>query len=77
MAVLHTKGQLALHEDFVHEGLLGTRFVGRLIEETTVGDRSAVVPTLSGQAWITGRAEYLLEETDPLPGGFTIGDIWA
>jgi proline racemase len=76
MAVLHAKGKLALHEDFVHEGLLGTRFVGRLIEETTVGDYPAVVPTLSGQAWITGRAEYVLDETDPFPEGFTVGDIW-
>lgn len=77
MAVLHAKGELALHEEFVHEGLLGTRFVGRLVEETAVGDYAAVVPTLSGQAWITGRAEYVLDETDPFPEGFTVGDIWA
>jgi proline racemase len=76
MAVLHAKGELGLNEDFVHEGLLGTRFVGRLLEETTVGDRPAVVPTLSGQAWITGFAEYVLDETDPFPEGFTVGDIW-
>lgn len=77
MAVLHAKGALGLHEDFVHEGILGTRFVGRLVEETTVGELAAVVPTLSGQAWITGFAEYVLDETDPFPEGFTVGDIWA
>ena len=77
MAVLHAKGELGLDEDFVHEGILGTRFVGRLIEQTTVGDLPAVVPTLSGQAWITGSAEYVLDETDPFPEGFTLGDIWA
>ncbi len=77
MAVLHAKGELGLDQDFVHEGLLGTRFVGRLIEETMVGDRAAVVPTLSGQAWITGSAEYVLDESDPFPEGFTVGDIWA
>jgi proline racemase len=77
MAALHAKGELGLHEDFVHEGLLGTRFVGRLVEETTVGDRAAVVPTLSGRAWITGTAEYVLDESDPFPEGFTVGDIWA
>jgi len=77
MAVLHAKGELGLDEDFVHEGILGTRFVGRLVEETTVGDLPAVIPTLSGQAWITGSAEYLLDETDPFPEGFTLGDIWA
>jgi proline racemase len=77
MAVLHAKGELGLNEDFVHEGVLGTRFVGRLIEETTVGDRDAVVPTLSGRAWITGFAEYVLDDSDPFPEGFTLGDIWG
>jgi proline racemase len=77
MAVLHAKGELGLNEDFVHEGVLGTRFVGRLVEETTVGDRAAVVPTLSGRAWITGFAEYVLDDSDPFPEGFTLGDIWG
>jgi proline racemase len=77
MVVRHAKGELGLHEDFVHEGILGTRFVGRLVEETSVGDRPAVVPTLGGRAWITGFAEYVLDPTDPFPEGFRIGDIWA
>ncbi len=57
MAALHAKGKLPLHQDFVHEGILGTTFTGRLIEETRVGPYAAVVPTLSGQAWITGFAQ--------------------
>ncbi len=77
MAVLHAKGELALNEDFVHEGVLGTRFVGRLVEETAVGELPAVVPTLGGSAWITGFAEYVLDPSDPFPEGFTLGDIWA
>ena len=77
MAVMHAKGQLSLHEDFVHESVLGTLFTGRLIEETQVGPYKAVVPTLSGQAWITGFANYVLDPTDPFPNGFTVGDIWA
>ncbi|MBV8819991.1 MAG: proline racemase family protein, partial [Acidobacteriaceae bacterium] len=77
MAVLHAKGKLPLHQDFIHEGILGTTFTGRLIAETRVGQYSAVVPTLSGQAWITGFAQYVLDPTDPFPEGFTVGDIWA
>jgi proline racemase len=77
MAVLHAKGQLRLHQDFVHEGVLGTTFTGRLIEETQVGPYKAVVPTLSGQAWITGFSQYVLDPTDPFPNGFTVGDIWG
>ena len=77
MAVMHAKGELGLHQDFVHESVLGTLFTGRLVEETQVGPYTAVVPTLSGQAWISGIAQYLLDPTDPFPNGFTVGDIWS
>jgi len=76
MAVLHAKGQLGLNQDFYHEGILGTIFGGRLVGETMVGDYPAVVPTISGQAWITGFANYVIDPEDPFPLGFTIGDIW-
>lgn len=77
MAALHAKGQLPLGRDFVHEGVLGTRFTGRLVRETRVGDRAAVVPTISGRAWLTGFSTYVLDPSDPFPEGFTIGDIWG
>jgi proline racemase len=77
MAALHAKGQLPLGEDFVHEGILGTTFTGKLMEETRVGPYAAVVPALSGQAWITGFAQYVVDPEDPFPDGFTVGDIWA
>jgi proline racemase len=77
MAVLHAKGQLPLGRDFIHEGILGTTFTGRLIEETRVGPYAAVAPTLSGTAWITGFAQYVLDPEDPFPEGFTVGDIWG
>jgi proline racemase len=77
MAALHAKGQLGLNEDFVHEGILGTIFTGRLVEETQAGPYRAVVPTISGQAWITGFAQYVVDPDDPFPDGFTVGDIWG
>ena len=77
MAVLHAKGQLGLEEDFCHESILGTLFTGRLLRETKVGDYDAVVPTLSGRAWITGFADYVVDADDPFPEGFTVGDIWG
>jgi proline racemase len=76
MAALHAKGQLGLQQDFRHEGVLGTVFTGRLVEQTRVGDYPAVVPTLAGQAWITGLASYVLDPSDPFPEGFIVGDIW-
>ncbi len=77
MAALHAKGELSLQQDFRHEGVLGTVFTGRLVRETRVGDYQAVVPTLSGAAWITGFAQYVLDPEDPFPNGFTVGDIWS
>jgi proline racemase len=77
MAVLHAKGRLAIGEDFVHESIIGSLFTGRLVEETTIGDQPAVVPTITGSGWITGIAQYLVDPTDPFPEGFTVGDLWA
>lgn len=76
MAVLYARGELAVGEDFHHEGPLGTVFQCRILEETTVGDTPAIVSEISGQGWITGVGQYLLEDSDPFPSGYTIGDIW-
>jgi proline racemase len=76
MATLYARGRLRLGQPFRHEGILGTVFTGCLIEETRIGPYAAVVPTLSGSAWISGIGQYVLDAEDPFPEGFTIGDIW-
>ncbi|HTI28546.1 MAG TPA: proline racemase family protein [Kutzneria sp.] len=68
MAQLHARGELPLNTDFVNESLLGTRFTGQLVAETSRG----VTPTIEGRAWLTGMAQYLLDPTDPFPNGFTL-----
>lgn len=72
MAQLHARGHLPLHTDFVNESFIGTSFTGRLVRETTVGGLPAVVPTVTGRAWITGTAQYFLAPTDPFPEGFLL-----
>jgi proline racemase len=72
MAALHARKELAVGVDFVNESLLGTRFVGRLVTEVSVGEVRAVVPTITGRAWITGMAQYLLDPSDPFPEGFLL-----
>ncbi|MFJ6518811.1 proline racemase family protein [Streptomyces filamentosus] len=72
MAQLHARGLLPPHTDFVNESFIGTEFTGRLVAETTVGGRPAVVPTVTGRAWITGTAQYFLDPTDPFPAGFLL-----
>jgi proline racemase len=72
MAALHAQGRLAVGEPFVNQSVIGTRFVGRVVEETTVGGRPAVIPEITGRAWITGMGQYLLDESDPFPAGFAL-----
>lgn len=72
MAQLHARGDLPLDTDFINESLLGTRFVGRLVDTSEVAGKPAVVPTVTGRAWITGTAQYLLDPEDPFPAGFLL-----
>jgi proline racemase len=72
MAQLWARGELPLNRDFVNESFIGTRFVGRLIGTASVGGQPAVTPTVTGRAWITGTAQYLLDPEDPFPAGFLL-----
>lgn len=72
MAQLWSRGQLALGAEFVNESFIGTRFTGRLVAQTTVAGHPAVVPAVTGRAWITGTAQYLLDPEDPFPAGFSL-----
>ena len=72
MAQLHARGELALGREFVNESVIGSRFVGRLVEELDLDGTPAVVPEVSGRAWITGMGQYLLDPTDPFPTGFSL-----
>ncbi len=76
MAVLHARGTLGVGEEFRTEGLLGGVFRCQLVRETEVGGVRAVVPRIGGRAWITGHAQYVLQDDDPFPEGFVMGDIW-
>jgi proline racemase len=72
MASLHARGELAIGEEFVNESIIGTRFAGRLLAEADVGGVPAVVPEVTGRAWITAMGQYLLDERDPFPAGFAL-----
>jgi proline racemase len=72
MAALHARGELALGEPFVNESPIGTRFTGRLVAETRVGSFAAVVPEITGRAWLTGMGTYVLDAEDPFPAGFAL-----
>jgi len=70
MASLYAKGKLALNQEFTYESILGTIFRAKVIGETTVGDYLAVIPEVTGSAYITGFNQFVVDPEDPLPNGF-------
>jgi proline racemase len=72
LAQLHARGELGVGDSFVNESVIGTRFTGRIAEETTVAGRPAIVPEITGRAWITAMGQYLLDAEDPFPAGFSL-----
>ncbi len=72
MAQLYYRGLLELGAEFVNESFIGSQFTGRLVAETTVGRFDAVVPSVTGRAWVTGTAQYMLDPEDPFPAGFLL-----
>lgn len=73
MAQLHARGDLAPDTPYVHTSIIGSRFTGRLVGQDHVGGLPAVIPTITGRAWLTGLSQHLLDPTDPFPTGFLIG----
>jgi len=76
LAVLHARGQLASGQRFVHESIIGSQFEAGIARETTVAGRPAIVPTIAGQAWITGVFQHGIDPSDPFRGGYTLPDLW-
>ncbi len=73
MAQRYSRGEQMLHEEFVHESFLGSCFTGCLVDEIALRNGvRAVVPTIRGRAWISGRAQWTLDPDDPFPNGFLI-----
>ena len=70
VAQLYARGRLARDQLFVNESIIGTRFTGRVLEETRVGDLPAVIPEVAGQGYIVGFSQWAVDPADPVGGGF-------
>ncbi|KIC17037.1 trans-3-hydroxy-L-proline dehydratase [Leisingera sp. ANG-DT] len=77
MALMLAKGQMTPDQTFEAVSIIGSRFTGRIVEQTTVGGRAAIVPELSGRGWITGIHQHMLDPDDPWPGGYRLSDTWG
>ncbi|MFL5259854.1 MAG: trans-3-hydroxy-L-proline dehydratase [Hyphomicrobiales bacterium] len=76
MAVLHAKGLLGVGDGFIGRSLIESRFLGRVEAATAVAGRPAIIPTITGRAWITAMTTLLLDPDDPWPLGYRIADTW-
>lgn len=77
LALLHARGQIGLEDVLTTVSLIGSRFTGRILGRTTVGDRRAVLSELSGRGWITGIHQHMLDPDDPWPEGYRLSDTWG
>jgi trans-L-3-hydroxyproline dehydratase len=76
MAALNARGQMHAGDRMTHASVLGTTFDGRIVKETMVAGRPAIVPAIRGSAWITGITQVFLDPTDPFPEGYVLSDTW-
>jgi len=76
LAVMHARGEARLGDTLLARSIIGSEFLGRIESETTVGDRPAIRPSITGRAWITGRSELWSDPRDPWPQGYRVGDTW-
>ena len=76
MAVLHARGQLGAGETMTHASPIGSTFDGRIVAETSVGGRPAIIPAIRGRAFVTGITQVLVDPDDPFPEGYLLSDTW-
>lgn len=72
MAQLSAKGKLKMGEDFIHESFIGSKFIGRVVEETTLDGKKAIVPSIQGWAQVTGYNNIIIDDDDPYAHGFQV-----
>jgi len=73
LATLYAKKEWKLGQEFIHESIIGTVFRARIVKETKVGDIPAVVPEITGSAYVTGIHQFVVDPDDPLKEGFLLG----
>lgn len=72
MAQWYAKGKLKKGERFVHESVIGSKFIGRIEEEVMLGDKKAIIPSVEGWAMVTGYNTIIVDDDDPYAHGFQV-----
>lgn len=76
MAILHATGQMQVGDTFTARSIIGSEFRGRICDTTLVGNIPAIIPEITGRAWITGTHQHMLDPDDPWPEGYRLSDTW-
>ncbi len=76
MAVLSAREAMTVNDELVMHSIIDSTFTGRIAAETSIGAQAAIVPEISGQAWITGTHQHMIDPTDPWPQGYRLSDTW-
>ena len=76
LALMHARGQVTLGTEVSYQSILGSEFRASIVRETRLGQTWAIVPRVSGRAWITGTSQLMLDPHDPWPTGYRLGDTW-
>jgi Proline racemase len=76
MAVLRAKGEMQVGDRYLARSIIGSEFLGRIEADTMLGGKPAIIPSISGRAWITGMRTEMLDPSDPWQGGYRLSDTW-
>jgi trans-L-3-hydroxyproline dehydratase len=77
LAALAARGLLGVGDRYDHTSIIGSRFRGRIVAAAEIGRLPAIVPAISGRAWITGFHQYVVDPSDPYPTGYRVADTWG
>ncbi|HZY67603.1 MAG TPA: proline racemase family protein, partial [Devosia sp.] len=76
MAVMRAKGEMQVGDRYLARSIIGSEFLGRIEADTTLAGRPAIIPSISGRAWICGTRVDMLDPSDPWPAGYRLSDTW-
>jgi proline racemase len=76
MAVLRARGEMQVGDRYLARSIIGSSFDCRIVADASLGLRAAIVPIVSGRAWITGTHQHMLDPSDPWPSGYRLADTW-
>ena len=76
MALLYAKGEMTVGDRFTGISIIGSKFQGKILGETKVGEASAIRPQISGRGWVTGTHQHMLDPSYPWPEGYRLTDTW-